>query len=83
MANVSTDIYLIFIPVPLLWGSALSTGKKIASTIVLGSGIFVLVCAMLKSIFVILVSHLLFNRACSTGLIHMVTTTRILSTALS
>jgi hypothetical protein len=54
IANVFTDGYLIFIPVPLLWESTLSTVKKIASSFVLGSGIFVLVCATLKSIFVIL-----------------------------
>ncbi|KAK1975628.1 hypothetical protein LZ30DRAFT_753993 [Colletotrichum cereale] len=52
-ANVSTDIYLILIPIPLLWGSTLRLMKKIASTIVLGAGIFVLVCATLKSVFVI------------------------------
>ncbi|KAF4964559.1 hypothetical protein FSARC_7518 [Fusarium sarcochroum] len=42
-ANISTDIYLIAIPLPMLWGSSLKTIKKIASTIVLGAGIFVLV----------------------------------------
>ncbi|KPM36929.1 hypothetical protein AK830_g9632 [Neonectria ditissima] len=52
-ANVSTDIYLIAIPVPMLWQSTLKTIKKIASTIVLGAGIFVLVCATLKSVFVL------------------------------
>ncbi|RGP76678.1 hypothetical protein FLONG3_5118 [Fusarium longipes] len=52
-SNVSTDIYLIAIPLPMLWGSSLKTIKKIASSIVLGSGIFVLVCATLKSIFVL------------------------------
>ncbi|KAF9871151.1 hypothetical protein CkaCkLH20_11320 [Colletotrichum karsti] len=52
-ANVSTDIYLILIPIPLLWESTLKLIKKIASTIVLGAGIFVLVCATLKSIFVL------------------------------
>ncbi|KAM0559927.1 hypothetical protein ACHAPJ_003877 [Fusarium lateritium] len=52
-ANVSTDIYLIAIPLPMLWGSSLKTIKKIASTIVLGAGIFVLVCATLKSVFVL------------------------------
>ncbi|EFY97524.2 hypothetical protein MAA_07166 [Metarhizium robertsii ARSEF 23] len=52
-ANVCTDIYLILIPLPMLWGSSLKTIKKIASTIVLGAGIFVLVCATLKSVFVL------------------------------
>jgi hypothetical protein len=32
--------------------------KKIASTIVLGAGIFVLVCATLKSVFVLVVRSL-------------------------
>jgi len=52
-ANVSTDIYLISIPLPMLWESRLRTLKKIASSIILGAGVFVLVCAMLKSIFVL------------------------------
>lgn len=39
----------------MLWGSSLKTVKKIASSIVLGSGIFVLVCATLKSVFVLVV----------------------------
>ncbi|KAF4345063.1 integral membrane protein PTH11 [Fusarium beomiforme] len=53
-ANISTDIYLIAIPLPMLWGSSLKMIKKIASTIVLGAGIFVLVCATLKSVFVLI-----------------------------
>ncbi|KAL8362542.1 hypothetical protein RB601_008066 [Gaeumannomyces tritici] len=52
-ANVSTDIYLILIPLDLLWGSTLKLYQKIASTIVLGTGIFVLVCAILKTIYVL------------------------------
>ena len=55
-ANVSTDIYLIMIPLPMLWQSTLKLPKKIASSIVLGAGVFVLVCATLKSIFVLVVS---------------------------
>jgi len=54
-ANVSTDIYLILIPIPLLWGSRLRIVQKILSTLVLGAGIFVLVCATLKTIFVVTV----------------------------
>ena len=55
-SNVSTDLYLISIPLPMLWRSSLKMPKKIASTIVLGSGVFVLVCATLKSVFVLVVS---------------------------
>ncbi|KAK3987622.1 hypothetical protein QBC44DRAFT_245603 [Cladorrhinum sp. PSN332] len=52
-ANLSTDVYLIVIPLPLLWGSRLRLVEKIGSTLVLGAGIFVLVCATLKTVFVI------------------------------
>ncbi|KAK4230343.1 hypothetical protein QBC38DRAFT_469286 [Podospora fimiseda] len=53
-ANLSTDIYLIVIPLPLLWGSRLRLMEKIGSTLVLGAGIFVLVCATLKTVFVVI-----------------------------
>ncbi|KAM5478579.1 hypothetical protein McanCB56680_006270 [Microsporum canis] len=51
--NIITDIYLILIPLPMLWRSTLRTIKKVAASVVLGAGIFVLVCACLKSIFVL------------------------------
>ncbi|KAI0508761.1 hypothetical protein F5B22DRAFT_382226 [Xylaria bambusicola] len=51
--SASTDIYLILVPLPMLWGSTLKLIKKIASSIVLGAGIFVLVSATVKTIFVI------------------------------
>ncbi|KAE8366207.1 hypothetical protein BDV27DRAFT_143825 [Aspergillus caelatus] len=53
IANIITDPYLIFIPIPMLWKSSLKLIKKIATTIVLGAGVFVLVCATLKSVFLI------------------------------
>ncbi|KAI0186983.1 hypothetical protein EV127DRAFT_500042 [Xylaria flabelliformis] len=52
-ANVITDLYLILIPLPMLWGTSLKLIKKIASSVVLGAGIFVLVSATLKTVFVI------------------------------
>jgi hypothetical protein len=63
-ANVSTDMYLISIPLPMLWGSRLPTLKKVASTFILGAGVFVLVCATLKSIFVLVVSLSLCHKLC-------------------
>ncbi|KAE8401034.1 hypothetical protein BDV37DRAFT_273928 [Aspergillus pseudonomiae] len=53
IANIITDPYLIFIPIPMLWKSSLRLIKKIATTVVLGAGVFVLVCATLKSVFLI------------------------------
>ncbi|KAI4946671.1 hypothetical protein J4E91_006842 [Alternaria rosae] len=43
--NVSTDVYLLLIPIPMLWKSRLRTYKKIAAMLVLGSGMLVIVCA--------------------------------------
>ncbi|OBT45221.1 hypothetical protein VE00_03603 [Pseudogymnoascus sp. WSF 3629] len=53
ISSVLTDIYLIMIPIPMLWGTKLRMAKKVAATIVLGAGLFVLVCSLLKTIFVI------------------------------
>ncbi|KAI1843998.1 hypothetical protein JX265_005820 [Neoarthrinium moseri] len=51
-SSVVTDIYLIMIPLPMLWGTTLKLAKKIGSTFVLGAGVFVLVCSLLKTVFV-------------------------------
>lgn len=56
ISSVLTDIYLIMIPIPMLWGTKLRMVKKVAATIVLGAGVFVLICSLLKTIFVIVVS---------------------------
>ncbi|PWY89911.1 hypothetical protein BO70DRAFT_368545 [Aspergillus heteromorphus CBS 117.55] len=52
-ANLVTDPYLVLIPIPMLWKSSLKLLKKIAATVVLSAGIFVLVCATLKSVFLL------------------------------
>lgn len=55
ISNVSTDVVLFLIPVPMLWKSSLKLYKKIAATLVLSAGLFIIVCATLKSIYVIIV----------------------------
>lgn len=55
-ANLLTDPYIIFIPIPMLWKSSLKLIKKIATTIVLSAGVFILVCATLKSVLLLVVS---------------------------
>ncbi|PLN80620.1 hypothetical protein BDW42DRAFT_170475 [Aspergillus taichungensis] len=52
-SNLSTDIYLILIPIPMLWISRLKLLKKVTIMIVFSVGLFVLVCAILKSVFVL------------------------------
>lgn len=60
-SNLITDPYLIFIPIPMLWQSSLKPLKKIAATIVLSSGVFILVCATIKSVFLLVVSFNIFE----------------------
>lgn len=55
--NISTDISLFLIPIPMLWKSSLRLHKKIAATSVLSAGLLVIICATLKSIYVIVVSY--------------------------
>lgn len=56
ISSVITDIYLLIVPIPMLWGTTLRLAKKISISIVLGAGIFVLVCSLLKTVFVETVS---------------------------
>jgi hypothetical protein len=58
VSNVSTDVFLFLIPVPMLWKSTLRLLKKIAATLVLSAGVFIIVCATLKSVYVIVVSDI-------------------------
>ncbi|PBP25511.1 hypothetical protein BUE80_DR003593 [Diplocarpon rosae] len=52
MASLITDVYLMLVPLPMLWSTNLRTVKKIAASFVLGAGVFVLICALLKLIYV-------------------------------
>lgn len=56
VSNVATDLYLLFIPIPMLWGSSLKLLKKLATTLLLSAGLLIVICATLKSIHVIVVS---------------------------
>ncbi|KAK2611425.1 hypothetical protein N8I77_004764 [Diaporthe amygdali] len=53
--NVATDLYLISIPLPMLWGSMLKPLKKIALMMIFSSGLFVIACAMIRSILMLTV----------------------------
>ncbi|PVH99944.1 hypothetical protein DM02DRAFT_728888 [Periconia macrospinosa] len=53
VTNVFTDACLLMIPIPMLWKSTLRRLQKIASTLVLSAGVFIIICATLKSIYVL------------------------------
>ena len=62
VSNVSTDVFLLLIPIPMLWKSSLRLLKKVAATLVLSAGVLIIVCATLKSVYVIVVSSVLASR---------------------
>lgn len=55
--NVTTDLYIISIPVPMLWTSSLKPVKKIGLMILFSGGLFVVVCATLRCVLIVLVRH--------------------------
>ena len=61
VGNVSTDIFLFLIPIPMLWQSTLRPIKKLAATLVLSAGVLIVVCATLKSVYVLVVSFTVNN----------------------
>ncbi|KAJ3494078.1 hypothetical protein NLG97_g4311 [Lecanicillium saksenae] len=50
--NAATNLYLMSIPVPILWKSGLKISQKIASTLLFTSGIFVVVCSLLRGVLI-------------------------------
>ncbi|ROT39959.1 hypothetical protein SODALDRAFT_332106 [Sodiomyces alkalinus F11] len=51
--NVLTDLYLLSIPLPLLWGTTLKTYKKVGMIVLFGGGMFVIVCATLRCVYIV------------------------------
>ncbi|KAH7324220.1 hypothetical protein B0I35DRAFT_406053 [Stachybotrys elegans] len=51
--NVSTDLYLLSIPLPLLWGSRLPKWTKTSLIFLFSGGIFIVVCATLRCVFIV------------------------------
>ncbi|PON30800.1 hypothetical protein TGAM01_v200220 [Trichoderma gamsii] len=52
--NVTTDLYIISVPLPMLWGSSLKPLKKVGFMIVFSGGILVVVCATLRCVLIVL-----------------------------
>lgn len=56
--NVLTDMYIISVPLPMLWGTSLKPWRKIGLIFLFSGGLFVIVCATLRSALITLVGHL-------------------------
>ncbi|PNY25230.1 Uncharacterized protein TCAP_04832 [Tolypocladium capitatum] len=51
--NVVTDLYIISIPVPMLWKASLRPLKKMGLIVLFSGGLFVVVCATLRCILIV------------------------------
>ncbi|KAK7999636.1 hypothetical protein PG990_012236 [Apiospora arundinis] len=50
-ASVLTDIWLMILPMPMLWGTRMCHSEKVAFFIVLGVSMVVVVCSVLKAVY--------------------------------
>ncbi|KAL6922877.1 hypothetical protein FSST1_000151 [Fusarium sambucinum] len=51
--NIATDVYLLLIPLPILWQSQIPKAKKIGLMILFSGGIFVMVAGILRAVLII------------------------------
>lgn len=58
--NVTTDLYIISIPLPMLWTTTLKPWRKIGLIFLFSGGIFVVVCATLRCALIVLVCCLYY-----------------------
>lgn len=50
LMNVISDLYLISIPLPMLWSSSLKPVKKLGLMLIFSGGLLVVACALLRSV---------------------------------
>ncbi|KAI1817239.1 hypothetical protein GGS20DRAFT_582747 [Poronia punctata] len=51
--NIVSDIYLLSIPIPMLWNSSLKLPKKIGLIALFSGGVFIIVCALIRAVLII------------------------------
>lgn len=56
--NVLTDLYLLSVPVPMLWSAKLPTFKKLGLIVLFSGGIFVTMAGILRCVLILTVSVL-------------------------
>lgn len=55
--NIITDLYIIWLPMPMLFKSTLPTATKIALATLFGCGIFVTIAGILRVTYIVYVSQ--------------------------
>ncbi|KAL8635162.1 MAG: hypothetical protein Q9228_007322, partial [Teloschistes exilis] len=51
--NISTDFYLMSVPLPMIWGSRLATKRKWALSVMFSGGILVMVAGILRCVLIL------------------------------
>ncbi|KAI1634251.1 hypothetical protein F4809DRAFT_652025 [Biscogniauxia mediterranea] len=51
--NVVTDLYLISIPIPMLWKSSLKPLKKVGLISLFSGGFFIITCALIRAVLIV------------------------------
>ncbi|PKS11696.1 hypothetical protein jhhlp_001684 [Lomentospora prolificans] len=51
--NIITDIYLVFIPIPMLWATQLPTFKRVGLCVIFSGAIFVMTAGLLRCIMIL------------------------------
>ncbi|GAP92975.1 putative triacylglycerol lipase-like protein [Rosellinia necatrix] len=51
--NILSDLYLLSIPIPMLWNTTLALPKKIGLIILFSGGVFIIVCALIRAVLIV------------------------------
>lgn len=51
--NIATDVYILLIPIPMLWGVRLKPVKKLGLTLLFSGGVFVMVAGLLRCVLIL------------------------------
>ncbi|KAI0871342.1 hypothetical protein GGS24DRAFT_471824 [Hypoxylon argillaceum] len=51
--NIFSDLYLLSIPIPMLWNTTLALPKKLGLIVLFSGGIFIIVCALIRAVLIV------------------------------
>ncbi|KAI2643214.1 hypothetical protein GGS21DRAFT_536713 [Xylaria nigripes] len=51
--NIISDVYLLSIPIPMLWQTTLALPKKLGLIVLFSGGVFVIVCALIRAVLIV------------------------------
>ncbi|RYC60380.1 hypothetical protein CHU98_g5833 [Xylaria longipes] len=51
--NIISDLYLLSIPIPMLWNTTLALPKKLGLIVLFSGGVFIIVCALIRAVLIV------------------------------